>query len=34
VKADEPVREVIVRPRKLQMEPLENRVAPGNTWSV
>ena len=34
VKVDDPVRDVVVRPRKLKMEELENRIAPGNTWSV
>jgi hypothetical protein len=33
-KADEPVRDVVVRPRKLQMETLEERLTPGNGWSV
>jgi hypothetical protein len=34
VKGDEPIRDVVVRPRTLKMETLEYRVAPGNTWSV
>ena len=34
VKVNEPVREVVVQPRKLKIETLENRLAPGNTWSV
>ena len=34
VKVGEPVRDVVVRPRKLKMETLEKRLAPGNTWSV
>jgi hypothetical protein len=34
VKEHEPVRDVVIRPRKLKMETLENRVVPGITWSV
>jgi hypothetical protein len=34
VKVDEPVRDEVVQPRKLKLEPLESRLAPGNTWSV
>jgi hypothetical protein len=32
--ADEPVRDGVVRPRKLKMEEVEPRITPGNGWSV
>jgi hypothetical protein len=34
VKEHEPVRDVVVRPRKPKMEELEHRLNPGNGWSV
>jgi hypothetical protein len=34
LKVNKPALDAVVRPRKLKIETLENRVAPGNTWSV